>query len=662
MRGLVAGLQKHRLRRLIGERDGAPPHLGDPAPRARPLDVLQSALWLGLVTGPIEVGVVLALKPLSDPTPGLFHMNRHLLWMIPAFHAVLFGALGILLGLVARLRPRCAPRRLAFVLLFCAWLGVSLAIRSLHVMACVVFSIGLGYRLSRTFVPVLTGSSRVVRRSLPWLAAMGLAAIGLTIGREAWGERQSAAALAQPAPSTPNVVVIVMDTVSAAHMSLYGYARQTTPNLERLARTGVRFDHARSTAPWTLPSHASMFTGRWPHELSAGFGGPLDGEALTLAEYLRDRGYATGGFIANTLYCSAESGLGRGFLHFDDHEISLIAIIHSAALGQRLLEKAGLKLARLVHEGSHAGAHGDETDRPRKPYKDASQVEAAALHWLGHQTGRPFFLFLNLFDAHTPYLLPEGCSQHFGLAPADRSDYSTLNGFWGADKKKLSSRDVELARDAYDDCIGFMDAQLGRFHAALDARGLLRNTVIIITADHGEQFGGHGLFGHAGSLYRPEVHVPLIIIPPRSRAGLGADCLTVLEPVTLRNIPATVADLVGGADEAPFPGSSLARHWDPSKRSGMTRGDDPILSEVHSPATNNANHGRSPVFRGSMASVVAEGRIYIRNGDGVEELFDLVADPDERSNLAGRDDAQPVLRKLRADLDRALGGAKADVH
>ena len=128
--------------------------------------------------------------------------------------------------------------------------------------------------------------------------------------------------LPQADSGTPNVLLIVMDTVSAQHMSLYGYPRDTTPNLARLARKGVRFQHARSTAPWTLPSHASMFTGRWPHDLSVGYGQPLDASAPTLAESLRDRGYATGGFVANTLYCSAETGLNRGFIHYEDHELT----------------------------------------------------------------------------------------------------------------------------------------------------------------------------------------------------------------------------------------------------------------------------------------------------------------------------------------------------
>ena len=113
-----------------------------------------------------------------------------------------------------------------------------------------------------------------------------------------------------------------MDTVRAGNLSLYGYLRPTTPRLEQFAKTGVRFDRAIAAAPWTLPSHAAMFTGRFPHEISADFRAPLDSARLTLAEAMRARGYMTAGFVANTYYCNAENGLGRGFAHYEDYPIS----------------------------------------------------------------------------------------------------------------------------------------------------------------------------------------------------------------------------------------------------------------------------------------------------------------------------------------------------
>src|SRR5262249_45638238 len=122
-----------------------------------------------------------------------------------------------------------------------------------------------------------------------------------------------------PAPGSPNVLLIVLDTVGADHLSLYGYQRPTSPTIDELAPRGIRFDRAQATSSWTLPSHASMFTGRWPHELSVGWLTPLDGTHPTLAAFLGARGYATAGFVANTTYCASDSGLGLGFAAYHDY-------------------------------------------------------------------------------------------------------------------------------------------------------------------------------------------------------------------------------------------------------------------------------------------------------------------------------------------------------
>ena len=129
-----------------------------------------------------------------------------------------------------------------------------------------------------------------------------------------------------------------MDTVAADHLALYGYGRPTSPAIEELARRGCRFDAAVSSSSWTLPSHASMFTGRWPHELSVGWRTPLDAAAPTVAEFLRDRGYDTAGFIANTTYCAADSGLGRGFAVYRDYIFRELSPFRMAVLVQRSLE------------------------------------------------------------------------------------------------------------------------------------------------------------------------------------------------------------------------------------------------------------------------------------------------------------------------------------
>ena len=174
---------------------------------------------------------------------------------------------------------------------------------------------------------------------------------------------------------------------------------------------------------------------------------------------------------------------------------------------------------------------------------------------------------------------------------------------------------------------------------------MLQNTLVVVTADHGEHFGEHGLYGHASSLYDQEVHVPLLIAAPQGvPRGRSVD-----RSVTLRDIPATVADLLGYGPDSPFPGRSLARHWNP-EGAGDDNRPDLLLSEVDAPVKTAPNQGRSPVFRGAMKAVVGEEKVYIRNGDGVEELYDFADDPDQRNDLSDSEQGRPLLEKFRGEL------------
>lgn len=649
--------RRPRLRRLIP----APlPCLNEnqPAPQPHPLFLFVASVWLGLITGPAEVGLVLLQKHLRDGTPGFFQMNRQIVWMIPLFHLLLFIAAGATIGLTARFRSKFSSPRAAFFLGFLALSSLALAVRSIHWAASLVLVMGLSYRLAPWLERFCLTSRRLVVRSFPLTVAGFLSLFGVSIGAETWAESRSLANLTRASSDAPNVVLIVMDTVSASHMSLHGYSRATTPNLARLASRGVRFENARSTAPWTLPSHASLFTGRWPHELAVGYHQPLGSGNPTLAEALRDQGYATGGFVANTLYCSAETGLSRGFIHYEDHDLSPLAVLHSAAFGRVVLAKlvafvaqqAGVGVRLFSSDATASTTTGAGVTPPARPYKDSSRLCRDALRWLDQHEGRPRFLFLNLFDAHTPYLKPADGAAHFGRVPQTRADYAVLNAFWEADKNRLSARDIELARDAYDDCLAHLDHQVGRLFDELDRRGVLGNSIVIITSDHGEQFGEHGLFGHASSLYRGEVHVPLLVIAP----GRVPEGRVVQAPVSLRNVPATVLDLIGDLRSPRFPGTSLARHWRATLPVSLREVEvDPVLSEVFAPAKNSPNHGRSPVFRGSMSSLIVDDKVYIRHEDGAEELYDLESDPTESRNLALSPTAGPALAAARRAWDQA---------
>jgi arylsulfatase A-like enzyme len=178
---------------------------------------------------------------------------------------------------------------------------------------------------------------RLVRVSLPVVAGL-VAFLALSLWGmdrlKAW--REEARPL-QPAGS-PNILLIILDTVAAGHLSLHGYDRPSSPAIDEFALRGIRFDRVHATSSWTLLSHASMFTGRWPHELSANWLSPLDGACPTVAEFLGSHGYATAGFVANIPYCASDSGLARGFTAYQDYIFPRLSAFGSAVLLNRNLD------------------------------------------------------------------------------------------------------------------------------------------------------------------------------------------------------------------------------------------------------------------------------------------------------------------------------------
>ena len=427
-----------------------------------------------------------------------------------------------MLVLIARIRGRAVRLGLAVGLLsFVGFLDMSARL-PLDLWASLLLCGGLATQSARLVVRHREAFFRLRAPHGP-AARRGLLAIMLvTIGGRAWSEHRAAAALPAPPPGARNVLLIVWDTVRAGNLSLYGYDRPTTPNLERLARRGVRFDLAFSTSSWTLPSHASLFTGRWPHELGVDWKSPLRDDVPTLAEYLTAHGYDTAGFAANLDYCTRETGLARGFAHYEDFPIDLYDVFtRYVALGNRL-EISDWAVCPGQAPGEMRRALVREPDTALEEHaKNAAEVDRAFLRWLARQQERrrPFFAFLNYNDAHTPYEVPDRSTPGFGLRPTSSLDRLMLFHWNSLDKARLAYHDVRMATDVYDDCIAYLDRRLGMLLDELGRRGVLDDTLVIVTADHGEHLGDHLLFFHGCSLYRQLVQVPLVIVDHEGCAG-----------------------------------------------------------------------------------------------------------------------------------------------
>ena len=472
----------------------------------------------------------------------------------------------------------------------------------------------------------MPGTRRTVRYTLAGLLGLLGVLAALSSGRQAIREHLAVAGLPPPPPGARNVVLIVWDTVRAYNLSAYGYPRNTTPNLARWAREGVRYNLAVAPAPWTYPSHSCFFTGQWPFKLNSQWKFTLDTPDPTLAEYLASRGYQTAGFSANTNCCSYETGLDRGFAHFEDFPLTPRSLLGRTVPGKWIL--MNILFRGHYHQMKWIGLQS----------RGAHGTNEAFLDWLRQRRpDRPFFAFLNYFDAHEPYVPPPGFEGRFGIRPRPPRDYEFLFGYMAMDSSSPMNRDIQLARDCYDDCIAFLDEQLGRLLDELGGQGLLDNTVVIITSDHGEAFGDHGHFGHALSLFLDEIGVPLVILSPGAPRGpSGGESCQPARPARNRGRPA------GAFGRLAVPGPLVGGLLAAGTREDASRKSPPQPSPSR-PTRPRSNRSRRTArgHSGFQMSLVASGHHYFRDGMGAEMLYDLRTDPFERVNLMGSSGRQP---------------------
>jgi arylsulfatase A-like enzyme len=625
---------------------------GTQAIGAGPAKVLLLAVWIGLIAGFLDLGLLVVNRRVIQRD--FYRLGGDFVWIIPTAVMILMLVPGIVIALIAWTRRRGVRVGVVVgVLSFLGFLDLSARL-PFELWASLLICGGLATQSVRLVRPRRAGFQRFVRRTVPLLVGTLLAIVVATIGGRAWKEYRAVAALPRTTAGAQNVLLIVWDTVRAGNLSLQGYSRPTTPNLEHLAGRGVRFDSAFSTASWTLPSHASLFTGRWPHELGVGWKSPLRSDVPTLAEYLTSHGYDTAGFAANLDYCNRETGLARGFTHYEDFPIDAYdAFIRYVALSHRFEPESWfLVLDRLLEKC--LGRWYDILPRSREHTKNAADIDRAFLGWLARRPAprRPFFAFLNYNDAHSPYEVPDRSTAGFGLRPSSSLDRLALLHWNSLDKARLSAHEVRMAADVYDDCISYLDRRLGTLLEELSRRGVLENTLVIVTSDHGEHLGDHLLFFHGCSLYRQLVQVPLVIVDNK---GVPAGRV-VARPVSLCDVPATIVDLLGLESDAPFPGRSLTSFWRRQDLS-VAPTEEPLLMEIGKPEVL-ANQGREPAAKGAMTSLVAGGMHYIRTADGLEELYVLNSDPEERFNVAGSPNAQATLEQFRNTLGSMIKKAR----
>jgi arylsulfatase A-like enzyme len=461
---------------------------------------------------------------------------------------------------------------------------------------------------ARRWLPLLVGAvgfwalalrglppGRLVRRALSVSVLLLLVPLAIAL---LGASQRSADPVGHPTASrTPHVFLILVDTLRADHLGTYGYRLPTSPNIDRFAADATVYERAFAQSPWTRPSCAALFTGRYPAETGVStLWHRIPPELPILPQFLRAEGYRTGG-VVSSVHVSAQFGFDKGFDHLD--------------IGRSYLHWTGTKraLRRLgVIDAEHT-----------YPRYDARELTDRAIAWLddahAREPERPLFLYLHYADPHSPYAPP----------PAD----DRWREFAGADARRIETPPEEpdpgrslapaelgamVAR--YDAEVAFLDRELGRLFQHLHVRGLYEEALIVLTSDHGEEFLDHGALGHGHSLYNELLHVPLILRSPASRGGQRG---------------ARRSDLAALIDVVPTIQSALGARWPAASSRGRVLLDAPpspdaerlLYAENETPRLRSVFAGSAKLIQQLDArDVVTAERLYSLAGSLIERLAD----------------------------------------
>ncbi len=442
--------------------------------------------------------------------------------------------------------------------------------------------------------------------------------------------------------SRPNTIVIVLDTLRKDHLSLYGYNRQTSPFLEEWSKECQVFSNAVSSSPWTIPSHASLFTGLFPRSHGAHIFIPETREGMppvhcyplgpsftTLAEIFKENGFDTAAFVANSWGVSKKYGLDQGFDLFE-HGLNRRTVYARSDfiefLACRVLDLPFLEI----------------------PYMLADEVTMHALELTQKTKGRPFFLFLNFMETHCPYSLPISFRDSF--PGRKRGLFMTYKSFIDLKDRVVAGGEIlphekEHLISQYDSSILYFDESLRKLIQGLNQQGLLNNTYIYFLSDHGESFGDHGYFQHSNDVYENEIAIPLLIRHPGlEKTGRIEERVFIVDllPTILLNSGINPPENIEGV---PIPEAVKDKTY--RKQAAFTP-----LAELYytlwdwyfSPNGDRFNRIRRAIYRDGFKVIIST--------DGKNEVYDLGSDPGELNNLVST--RTDLLREAESEVNRFL--------
>ena len=439
--------------------------------------------------------------------------------------------------------------------------------------------------------------------------------------------------------SKPNIILIVMDTVRADHLPGWGYPRKTTPCLDEFSKSAIVFKQAISASPWTLPSHVSMFSGLHPTEHGVLTSGQRAGEDIPLiADILRINGYNTAGFTNNP-WASAVYSLDRGFNHFVE------VYKEEKRINKSLLSEGKEKLKRLF---SMVDGGAERTNEHVEKWLNAAGYNKT-----------PFFVFINYMDAHVPYLakraFPANLSCNSISAIIKSRKFYKNPGEICIGSIEPSQKDFDSVIKIYDDAICYLDCKIGELLDFLKKNSLFDNTMIIVTSDHGENFGEHKslhkgvLVLHEFCLYDTLLHVPLIVKLPFEKKR----SVEVHKQVQLTNIPSMILETVGMEFSVPGQSGSTGKlgelENDEDGKDESYAFSEYVSEPAHLMGIERANPDLVRKFDLELKSVRNKQHKLIVSNKSEPELYNLDEDPGELRNVAG--ELTDILKRLKQKIE-----------
>lgn len=464
--------------------------------------------------------------------------------------------------------------------------------------------------------------------------------------------------------SPPNIVVFVLDTARARNFSCYGHSTSTTNHIDDLAREGVLFENAVSVSPWTLPSHASLFTGVPPsvHRTNA-LERSLPNSLQTLAETLSNAGYRTIGMSANPWF-SSQFGITRGFDDFHHLFGPLATDSYREFVTHVTDDTKGLidRFSNLVSDQSPIELFRNGTTAAYRQFigrEDDGASEAVDRSVDALKGSEPYFLFINFLEPHLPYEPPEAYLDR-SVAEFGRSAVKSVNQdapAYNIRNIDMSPDDFEILESLYDAELNYVDDCIGNILDVIDQNGQRENTFVAVLGDHGENIGDHDLMSHHYSVNHTLLHIPLILRFPNLFEGGDI----VENRVSSLDVPATLDSILrsAGVRTAGFQDQQqgIPLHEDSPK-------DRSIVAEYLNPMPpidQMKERCRNPdfdvsVYDRSLRAIYCGQYKLIRGSDGTRQLYEIVSDPDEKTNLL---EQKPQLtEKLEMELTKEINRYK----